>query len=276
MTDQTNFLSQEYTIDTPENVTFAYEIAGIGNRFIAALVDTTALAVTLVILVLILLVLLGGVEGADQLVGAENESLGWFDGLILAVYALLNFIVIWGYYIFFEYIWNGQSPGKRLVNIRVVRTDGNPVGLSEVVIRNLVRIVDFLPSGYGVGLVVMFFNRQSRRLGDLAAGTLVVKERRDVALETLTTGAGASSAGDEATTPQTAALDYPNIRNLTVQDYELIGDVLARYERGDVGGDVVHRLAVAVATKLALSPRPSLPADRFLQQVQRTYRQIKR
>src|SRR5690606_14075457 len=118
-------------------------------------------------------------------VAVEEEPLSWVGGLLIALYALLNFLIFWGYYVLFEYLWNGQTPGKRLVKIRVARTDGNPAGFVEVVIRNLVRVVDFLPTGYGLGLLVMFFSPQARRLGDFAAGTLVVKERSDVDLRAL-------------------------------------------------------------------------------------------
>lgn len=86
---------------------------------------------------------------------------------------------------FFELTWNGQSPGKRWAGIRVIRRDGTPVTLIESIIRNLVRIVDFLPIGYGVGIVTMFVHPQSCRLGDLAAGTLVVRDEAEITLTSL-------------------------------------------------------------------------------------------
>jgi uncharacterized RDD family membrane protein YckC len=87
------------------------------------------------------------------------------------------FLLFWGYYLIFEWLWAGRTPGKRLVRIRVVDMNGTPIGFTQSLIRNLIRIVDFLPSAYGVGLVAMFSNARARRLGDFAAGTLVVKER---------------------------------------------------------------------------------------------------
>ena len=124
--------------------------------------------------------------GAALLVGGfgavQLESLGVGPQLLLALLALVVFAIFWGYYIFFEAAWNGQTPGKRLLGLRVMRADGTPVALTEVAIRNLVRIVDFLPLAYGVGVLTMFFQPQSRRMGDLAAGTLVVFDRTGVTL----------------------------------------------------------------------------------------------
>ncbi|MEK7327557.1 MAG: RDD family protein, partial [Chloroflexota bacterium] len=104
---------------------------------------------------------------------AESPVIAW----LVAIFGLISFAFFWGYYILFEMLWNGQSPGKRWVGLRVIRTDGTPITLTESIIRNLVRLVDFLPAYYGVGVVTMFINEQSRRLGDLAAGTLVVHDR---------------------------------------------------------------------------------------------------
>jgi uncharacterized RDD family membrane protein YckC len=95
----------------------------------------------------------------------------------LVTYLILVFLVTWGYYPLFEGFWNGRTPGKRLQRIRVVRSDGQPVTLGPVLVRNLVRVVDFLPSSYGVGVVTMVVTARSQRLGDLAAGTIVIRER---------------------------------------------------------------------------------------------------
>ena len=159
-------------IDTPENVAFGYPVAGIGSRFIAALVDTT-LIVVLQIAVFLLTILI-----AQRAFDLDVESLasGGFAAWILAVLGLVSFLFLWGYYIFFEMLWNGQSPGKRWTGLRVIRNDGRPITLTESVIRNLIRLIDFLPSLYGVGVVVMFVDARARRLGDMAAGTLVVRE----------------------------------------------------------------------------------------------------
>jgi uncharacterized RDD family membrane protein YckC len=278
MNQSHNFLDQEYAIDTPENVTFAHEVAGIGNRFIAALVDSFIIFSALTLLNLIVFVGLGVLGSMDSAPMVEDTLTDWIEGLLLAIYALINFLIFWGYYVLFEYLWNGQTPGKRLVHIRVVRMDGNPAGFVEVMVRNLVRIVDFLPSGYGLGLLVMFFNRQARRLGDFAAGTLVIKERADVHLRSLLTvdsfGNPAVQTDDEPV-DETLLLRYVNIRRLTAQDYELIREALYRERSSVLSLGVIPRLAQTVAAKLEVaSPLPAA-STQFLGEVLRAYRQIR-
>jgi uncharacterized RDD family membrane protein YckC len=175
MTNTNNTLK----IDTPENVTFDYDVAGIGSRFLAALADT-ALIVVLQVVVIGPLILLASIFSDTSL------SVSSLNAWILAILGLISFIFFWGFYIFFEILWNGQSPGKRWVGLRVIRVDGTPITASEAVIRNLVRIIDFLPTAYGVGVVTMFINTNSRRVGDLAAGTIVVHDRETKGLGELT------------------------------------------------------------------------------------------
>ena len=155
-------------IDTPENVTFDYDVAGIGSRFLAALADS-ALIILLQILLFGSLFLIANIT-FDL---TSDTVTSW----MLAIAGILSFVFLWGYYIFFEILWNGQTPGKRWFGLRVIRVDGTPITASEAIIRNLVRIIDFLPSAYGVGVVTMFINTNSRRLGDLTAGTIVVHDR---------------------------------------------------------------------------------------------------
>lgn len=164
MTDSIDSLK----IDTPENVTFQYEVAGIGSRFVAALVDTVLILLLQVPLIGVLVL----VASQFSALSPSAVGLAW----TLAILGLVSFLFLWGYYIFFEMLWNGQTPGKRWIGLRVIRLDGTPVTASEVVIRNLVRVLDILPTAYGVGIVTMFISENSRRLGDLAAGTVVVHE----------------------------------------------------------------------------------------------------
>jgi uncharacterized RDD family membrane protein YckC len=105
--------------------------------------------------------------------GPGERWRGWLAAVVLAVVMIL---ISEGYFIFFELLMRGQTPGKRSMKIRVVRDDGTPVGGNEVLIRNLLRIVDFLPACYALGVLVMFPSPLAKRLGDIAAGTIVVKE----------------------------------------------------------------------------------------------------
>jgi hypothetical protein len=97
----------------------------------------------------------------------------WF----VAAVVLFYFLLYWGYYSLFEAFWNGQTPGKRLLKIRVIKDSGRQISLFEALARNLLRVIDMLPSFYLVGVITMLCNREQKRLGDLVAGTIVVHER---------------------------------------------------------------------------------------------------
>ena len=168
-------MDEFYRIDTPENVTFGYEIAGLGSRFLAAVTDYFIIA-------------LFSVSGWIATAGVFSLSRmlsGSLRNWLTALLGLLIFAIQWGYFVLFDLWWNGQSPGKRLFRLRVVRTDGTAIRPVDSIIRNLVRIIDYLPANYFVGFVTMFLTSRVQRLGDLAAGTMVVKERRDVTLDSL-------------------------------------------------------------------------------------------
>src|SRR5258706_4883149 len=162
------------SIDTPENVVFGYSVAGIGSRFLAALVDTT-------VIVLLQLIVIGTSAFALNVANLTDSLGGWFS----AIFGLVAFLLFWGYYIFFEMLWNGQSPGKRWAGLRVIRMDGTPVTLAESIIRNLVRLIDFMPFGYGVGVVTLFINDQAPRPGELAAGSLVIHDGGQISIQSI-------------------------------------------------------------------------------------------
>ena len=273
MTDRLDFLREDYHIETPEGVAFGYEVADIGTRFIGALIDTAVLGIALLVINLLLRVMLERTGDLGRLL--FGDELSWQGGLALALYALLNFVIFWGYYVFFELLWNGQTPGKRFAGTRVVCSDGNPVGPLEVIVRNLVRVVDFLPTGYGLGLVTMFLNRQARRLGDFAAGTLVVKERRGVTLESLDLAAPGVLDREDPARADALLREYPYIHRLSVADYELIRETLARADQQAVDPALLHRLARAIAVKLEHPAPAEAQARPFLEDVAAAYRSLK-
>ncbi len=236
-------------IDTPENVTFDYEVAGLGSRFLAALVDTSLLVLLQIIVIGTFIFL--GLRNADLF--SEDSGPTW----VLALLSLIAFVFFWGYYIFFEILWNGQTPGKRWVGLRVIRLDGTPVTTAEVVIRNLVRTIDLLPTAYGVGIIVMFVNRNSRRLGDLAAGTVVVHEQGTAALSDL-----AGDRRDALVTLHTNSVvpaGFP-LERLTGQDLQMIEEFLMRRyhlaNRRELAGHILRSLY-----ERAGQPAESLPTE---------------
>jgi len=278
--------SEAYTIDTPENVSFGYEVVGIGSRFIGALIDSAIILAALFLMNLVVfgLVLMLG-DGNTVLDPAAASELDWVVGLLLALYALLNFLIFWGYYIFFEFIWNGQTPGKRVADIRVVRADGNPLGLLENVVRNLVRIIDFLPTAYILGIITMFANRHARRLGDFAAGTMVVKAQPGVGLDGLSAPRATQSdapatlsSAMSASTPEADPLRqrFAAIRCLDSTDYELITDTLARDRQARIERTLVVRLAHAISAKMETEMAPDENARQFLENVAEAYRRYRR
>jgi len=158
-------------IETPERVPLHFALASIGNRFLACAIDHG-----LQIFALILMV------GAFQLV-ADYSGIGdWFSRAPKWIYALLTvvvFLILTGYFAFFEWIWNGQTPGKRWLKLRVIREDGRPVTFWEASVRNLLRSVDMMPVPfYSIGLISVFMNTRDQRIGDMVAGTVVVRERQ--------------------------------------------------------------------------------------------------
>lgn len=172
---------------------------------------------------------------------------------------LISFIFLWGYYVFFEMLWNGQSPGKRWVKLRVIRTDGTPITLSESIIRNLVRLVDFMPAYYGVGVIAMFLNDQARRLGDLAAGTLVVHDRAAVTLESLDSGreiSGSPLAAPQTTQSQTS--EWP-VERLTAQDIQLVEDFIRRRHELANRADLAQQIAALLLKRMQI-PEESVKA----------------
>jgi uncharacterized RDD family membrane protein YckC len=211
--------ADDLVISTPERVAFQYEIAGIGSRFLAQIIDSLIIFVVLVAIT-ILAAALGGVFGSGD--------------LALLIEVILGFVLLAGYFMISEAVWNGQTLGKRSARLRVVGDHGEPITIAQSAIRNLVRIVDFLPLLYGIGMLTLFISGRGKRLGDFAAGTLVVRDRERISLYDLagtttnaTTPAPAPtssiwstpSTSPMATTPAAAASEAvvnPGLRRLVV------------------------------------------------------------
>ncbi len=150
----------ELVVATPERVSFDYQVAGLATRGIAQAVD-----------LLILSFVLAGVYVAAIAVGAFGlDAVAW----LIAILGTL--VVVFGYHWTCEAFWSGQTVGKKVFRLRAVGDRGEPMTFGQAGIRNIVRLVDFLPYAYGIGLVVLFVNGRGKRLGDLAAGTIVVKD----------------------------------------------------------------------------------------------------
>lgn len=157
-------MPRHITVVTPENVTIEYELAGIASRCGAAIVD-------LLIQCAAILILVGIYFGLEILL--HFSAIGWPT----AVMIVLGFLLWWGYYVFFETYWSGQTPGKRLLRLRAIKYGGTSADLSCAAIRSLIRVIDI--GVFFIGVISMLLTSNTQRLGDLAAGTLVVKERSE-------------------------------------------------------------------------------------------------
>lgn len=159
--DDAGHLRTVHVVRTPELVEFEFELAGLGSRFLAWLLDA-ALITTLATAACFAVTLLVVFAGWAAILG----------------YFLVMFAAHWGWFTLFEWRHGGRTPGKRALGLRVIHRTGVPIGFSEAALRNLVRVVDALPSLYVVGGAAVLLSTSRRRLGDLVAGTIVIRERK--------------------------------------------------------------------------------------------------
>ena len=158
---------EKLTIDTPEQIALEFPLAGVGSRFLAIAFDTLLQGAAFAVL--------GGVALLVRGVsGGQFAGLGMWG---LAILLVIAFAIYSGYFAAFEAVWTGQTPGKRLVGLRVIDVSGRPLSVYAAIIRNLLRLVDQLPGFYAFGIVSVLVTRRQQRIGDLAAGTVVVHER---------------------------------------------------------------------------------------------------
>ncbi len=161
-------LSNTLEVETPELVVLSYTIAGVGSRAYAAIIDYT----------ICFLVLIAAEVGLSQFAGKSGGvAPAMSTSVAISIIVLFQFVLLWGYYVLFEALADGRTPGKRLQRLRVVRDGGYSVTFGASAVRNLMRFVDMQPIlFYGVGIVSVLVSKSGKRLGDMAAGTIVVKE----------------------------------------------------------------------------------------------------
>jgi uncharacterized RDD family membrane protein YckC len=246
--------STDYNVLTPERVSLHYDVAGIGSRSAAALVDA------LVQLVLFVALVIASTATAFlEPVRFVNDAAPWLGWVVLAIG---SFLVLLGYHLLFELAWSGQTPGKRLLGIRVIRENGYPIRPVDATVRNLIRVVDGPPFAFVIGIVVMLLNDRAKRLGDFAAGTIVVREARRQGLSTFQNLAlGTAAAPDGAQEGAQAGVPLPS---LGAEDTTLVRDFLVRRHSmaGPARAALARRLAGAVAVRYGITAqRPGDGAD---------------
>lgn len=258
------FIETEETliIETPERVPLAFALASIGNRFLAVTIDHFIQYLTIFI-VAWAFVSLSGVSEAS----AEESAAALFSEMpkwTIAILIIVLFLIFAGYFIVFEWLWNGQTPGKRLLKLRVIREDGRPVTLWEAIARNLLRIFDAVPGFilpvYSVGLITIFMSGRDQRIGDVFAGTVVVRERTDEAPTFQETFSNPiSDAAFQRVQKKTEI--HANINLLTENEIEVVESFLRR--RWDLSERQRLWMAWRVALPLMYKLKPNYDLQTF-------------
>jgi uncharacterized RDD family membrane protein YckC len=224
------------TIETPEQTLLEFPLAGIGSRFLAIALDT--------LLQVGAYILLGLIAGALSIAGFL-PTLGKQWGIAIVIF--LVFVVQFGYYTTFETVWNGQTPGKRWTHLRVIQDSGRPITPFDAILRNLLRIVDQLPTLYAVGIATILISRENKRVGDYAAGTVVIHEKP---LQ------GVGSIWGIANSPSLAGPVIP-VLSLSEDELRLVETFFER--RGSLDPDVRRSMGRQIAQRLGA--RLNVPAE---------------
>jgi uncharacterized RDD family membrane protein YckC len=267
-------IENQLNIDTPELVSIELPVAGIGSRFIAIVVDYLIWGVLLFVFGLIAVAVVASLSVFNDM------SATWAVGIIV----LLLFLFHWGYFTLFEALWNGRTPGKRVAKIHVIHRSGRAISFVEALARNLVRFVDYMPGFYAVGMIVMFFSKLNQRLGDMVAGTLVVRDREiesphwgEMGSRTIT----AASFGElePMRAPHlSVVLSVAALAKLSTADLEVLEGFFAR--RLDMSLQtreaLAQRIAQGVCGKSGLEIPAGTSVETFLEAVAHQLREIAR
>jgi len=253
----------EYVLLSPEKVEIRYDIAGLGSRALAAVLDDLLVLLLNAIVLLILTVLEDTMRLITTLIGRIGE--GW----ALAALAFFAFISWFAYYILFEIWWHGQTPAKRAFGLRVIRLDGTPAIAGAILIRELVRLVDAFPIclfGYNVAGLVAFFNPYGQRVGDMLAGTFVIKERR-VELPML------QSLSTIRPEEHPLEIYVPTVLALSASEYRALRAFLERRDQfpAEVREKLAAELYQHLVQRLGLYVPPDVPREGILEAIAARY-----
>ena len=264
-------MTRTFEVVTPEQVAIQYELAGIGSRGLAMLLDVG--------IQLLFIALLAGVLNVLRLIKAvaflDNVADKMTEPILVAILILGVFLISWGYYIAFETLWNGETPGKRVMGLRVIKEGGYPLDFRSALIRNLMRAVDALPGVpavpiYGAGMIAVMAGSRYKRLGDWAAGTLVVRHgaREDTSLYTRTLGNAEVLRLLDATV-------ISQLNRLTRDEYRMVRQFLERRDHVPftLRAEFALRLAQPLMEKFQYSlPPTGVDYERWLEELDLAYR----
>jgi uncharacterized RDD family membrane protein YckC len=255
-------------IETPERVPLHFALASIGNRFLACAVDHTIQALAIAVMVIAFTIVANYASLGDRLSNAPK----WVYALMLIVL----FLLITGYFAVFEWLWNGQTPGKRWLKLRVIREDGRPITFFEAAVRNLLRDFDIMPFPfYSIGLICVFASGKDQRIGDMVAGTVVVREREAEA--PAFAQVFASPVSDPALRRSFHPVPFTaNVNDLAESEIEVVETFLRR--RWDLNDVPRQWMAWRVAMPLLYKLRPeydraAFTYEGFLEELLHRYRE---
>ncbi|MFN6528533.1 RDD family protein [Nostoc sp. ChiSLP03a] len=253
------------TFQTPESVELEFTLAGIGNRVLALLIDYTVLGVTLLLFVLTWSVFSTQLLNFVEYFFAKLPSL---DIWLLAIFFIIAFVIYIGYFVFFETLWFGETPGKRFAKIRVVRDDGRLIGLQQATLRALLRPFD---ETLFIGAFLIMLGSREKRLGDLAAGTIVIQTQAPTASARLTISEQAKGLYEQL-------IEIADFSQLMPDDFAVIREYLQR--RGAMSLKARTSLSLKLAEQVkAIINLEKLPEavtpDVFLEAIYLGYQQLK-
>ena len=242
-------------IETPERVPLHFALASIGNRFLACAIDHTIQSLVLV------LIIVTGLIIANVSSSTLENTLFSAPKWVYAVMIILMFLTFAGYFAFFEWIWSGQTPGKRWMRLRVIREDGRPITFWEASVRNLIRTLDMMPAPfYSIGLISVFVTGRDQRVGDMVAGTVVVREREAEA--PAFTEVFASPVSDPALRRSFKPVDFnASLNSLTEAEIQVVETFLRR--RWDLADVPRQWMAWRVALPILFKIRPTYDLSTF-------------
>jgi uncharacterized RDD family membrane protein YckC len=248
--------ADQLNIETPEQVDLRFPVAGIGSRFVAVLVDHLIQLIPYLLIFIVGLLFVPSGGGAS-VPAKPSPAMDLAGKWAIAIIIFINFVWAIGYFALFEAFWHGQTPGKRLMKLRVIKDSGRQITLFEALARNLLRFIDILPSAYAIGVITMLCNRKNKRLGDLAAGTLVVHELPvdDRPAEAFISGTNYFAPKTEAPPENTLPADA--ISRLDTADLHVIETFFARAL--DLDMPTRARMAERIAAKMSAKMRVPLP-----------------
>ena len=240
-------------IETPERVPLHFALASIGNRFIACAIDHAIQALALGLIGLTALILTSFPSIERIIDGAPK----W----VVAVMILVLFLILAGYFAFFEWAWSGQTPGKRWLKLRVLREDGRPITFWEAAVRNLLRTLDMMPAPfYSIGLISVFSTTRDQRVGDMVAGTVVVREREAEAPEF--SQVFATPVSDPALRRSFKPVDFTaSLSSLTESEIQVVETFLRR--RWDLSDVPRQWMAWRVSLPILYKLRPTYDLANF-------------